>query len=134
MFPGLGHLTVSSRYNDDSTVHLSGTSNHIFNVIGVTGTVDMSVMAMVRLVFYVGRVDGDTAGLFFGSLVNLSVASELGTAEASKDFGDGSSQGRLSVIDVTDCADVHVGFASRELGGIRVSPGRDHSKIRPLEG
>jgi hypothetical protein len=67
----------------------------------VTGTVDMSVMARLRLVFYVGGVDGDTTGPFFGGLVNLSVASELGTARFRKNSGDGSSQGRLSVIDVT---------------------------------
>ena len=51
----------------------------------------MTVMTRVGFIFDVGRVDRDTASLFFGRLVNFGVIRELGTSFVSKDLGDGSS-------------------------------------------
>ena len=61
----------------------------------------MAIMPVVGLVLDVGRVNGDTTGLFFRGLVNFGIVSELGTTLAGKDLGDRSGQGRFAVINVT---------------------------------
>ena len=48
-----------------------------------------------------GRVDRDSAGLFFGCLVNFGVIRELGPAFVRENLGDGGSQGRFAMVDVT---------------------------------
>lgn len=46
--------------------------------VGVTRTIDVGIVTICGFVFDVGRVNGDTTGLFFGSLVDLGVVRELG--------------------------------------------------------
>lgn len=95
--------------------YLGGTSNHVLDVISVSRAVDVSVMSVLGLVLNVSGRDGDTSGLLLGGLVDLVVVLELGTSAAGQGLGDGSSQGGLSVIDVTNGSDVDVGFGAREL-------------------
>lgn len=66
----------------------------------MSGTVNVAVVAVVGLIFDMGRVDGDTTGLLFWSFVDLAVVGELGTTRGRQHLGDSSSQGRLSVVDV----------------------------------
>jgi hypothetical protein len=61
----------------------------------------VTIMPVVGLVLDVSRIDSNTAGLFFWSLVDFGIVSELGTTLASKDLGDCSSQSGFTVIDVT---------------------------------
>ena len=75
----------------------------------------MSVMSLLGLVLDVSGRDGDTSGLLFGGLVDLVVVLELGTSAAGQGLGDGSGQGGLSVIDVTNGSDVDVGLRAGEL-------------------
>lgn len=95
--------------------YLGGTSNHVLDVISVSRAVDVSVMSLLGLVLDVGGRDGDTSGLLLGGLVDLVVVLELGTSTASQGLGDGSGQGGLSVIDVTNGSDVDVGLGAGEL-------------------
>jgi len=60
----------------------------------------MPVMASGCFVFDVRRVDGNSTGLFFGGLVNLVVVGKFGTAKARENFGNGSSQCSLSVVNM----------------------------------
>jgi len=60
----------------------------------------MAIVPVAGLVLDVGRVDGDTASLFFRSLVNLGIACELGTTLAGKDLCYRSSQSSFTMIDV----------------------------------
>ena len=69
--------------------------------IGMSRTVNVTIVPAVGLVFYVGRVNCNTAGLFFWSLINFGIAGELGTTLAGKDLGDCSSQSGFTVIDMT---------------------------------
>jgi len=67
---GLGHGAVGGGDHEDRTVHLSGAGDHVLDVVGVTGAVDVRVMAVVGLVLDVGDRDGDAALTLFGSVVD----------------------------------------------------------------
>lgn len=84
------HLTIGSSDNNNSTIHVGGTSNHVLNVISVTGTVDVGVMASIGLVFDVCCRDGDTTLSLFRCLVNCSIFHVIGKAFCSLSLGDGS--------------------------------------------
>ncbi|CPS43380.1 Uncharacterised protein [Mycobacteroides abscessus] len=53
MFTSLWHRTISRSTYKDRTIHLSSTSNHVFNIIGVARAVYVSVVTSWRIVFYV---------------------------------------------------------------------------------
>jgi hypothetical protein len=76
MLAGLGHLTVGSSDDDDGAVHVGGSGNHVLDVIGVTGTVDVRVVTVVCRVLDVCCRDGDTTFPLLGSLVNGAIVQE----------------------------------------------------------
>jgi hypothetical protein len=45
--------------------------------IGMSRTVDVAVVALIRFVLNVGRVDGDTTSFLLGSFINLGVVGEF---------------------------------------------------------
>ena len=114
MLTGLGHRTVSSADDKDATVHLGGAGDHVLDVVGVSRAVDVRVVALLALVLDVGGGNGDTAGLFLGSRVDLVVGAGLGLAGLGQHGGDGGGEGGLAVINVADRADVHVIFFAFE--------------------
>jgi hypothetical protein len=89
---GLGHLAIRSSNDDDGTVHVGSAGNHVLNVIGVTGAVDVGVVTVLGLELNVGRRDGDTTLALLGSLVNGIVGEEVGQALGGLALGDGGSQ------------------------------------------
>ena len=46
VFASLRHRTISCSTNDDSTVHLSSTSNHVLYIVGVSRTVNVCVVTV----------------------------------------------------------------------------------------
>ena len=69
-------------------------------------------MSLSGFVFNVRGVDGDPAFSFFRSLIDHVVVHELGAALFSQHFGDGSGQGRLAMVNVTNGTNVNMGFSS----------------------
>ena len=57
VFACLGHRAVSSADNEDSTVHLSGTRNHVLDEVGVAGAVNVSIVTGGCFVFNVRDSD-----------------------------------------------------------------------------
>lgn len=98
MLTGLGHLTVRSSDDNDSTVHVGSTSNHVLDVIGVTRAVDVGVVAVVGRVLDVSSGNGDTTLSLLGSLVNGTILEEIGEALLGLSLGDGSGEGGLGII------------------------------------
>ncbi len=114
---GLRHRTIGSSDNKDSTVHLGCTSNHVLNVVSVAWAVYVCIVAVCSLVLDVGRVDGDTALLLFGSVVDLVEGLDLISITSdslSENLGDGGSQGGLTVVNMANCTDVDMRFGSLE--------------------
>src|SRR5438105_805773 len=113
---GLRHGAVGGGDDEDRAVHLGGAGDHVLDVVGVPGAVDVRVVTVLRLVLDVGRVDRDAAGLLLGRVVDLverldrRVAALLG-----EHLRDRRRQRGLAVVDVTDRADVQVRLRPFEL-------------------
>ena len=105
----LGHGTVSSCDDDDCTIHLGSTGDHVLDVVGVARAVDVCVVAVLGLVLDVSRVDGDTTCLLF-RLVEGLVAEQSCTVHR-----DSSCESGLTMVDVTDGTNVYVWLSSFEF-------------------
>ncbi len=112
MFTRLGHGAVSSGHNEDGAVHLGSTGNHVLHIVGVPRAVDVSVVAFGGFVFNVSGVDRDAAGLFFRSRVDLVVSLGFAAELLGENRADSSSERGLTVVNVTDGADVNVRLGS----------------------
>ena len=112
---GLSHGAVGSSDDQDSAVHLSSAGDHVLDIVGVARAVNVSIVTLVSLILNVSGVDGDTTLSLFGSLVDAGIILELGLALESQVLGDGSGQGGLTMVNVTDGTDVYVGLGSFKL-------------------
>ncbi len=82
----------------------------------MTRAVDVGVVAVTGLVLDVSGRDGDTTSTLLRSLVDGSIVDELaGTLSLVEGLGDSSSEGGLSVVDVSDGTNVHVRLGTLEL-------------------
>ena len=86
MLPGLRHGTVSCSNNQDCTIHLGGTGNHIFDIVSVTRAVDMRIMPLGRLVFHMRCSYGNATLFLLGSLIDLAEVSEFSLTLSSYNF------------------------------------------------
>ena len=106
----LRHRTVGRRNDEDRPVHLGRAGNHVLDVVGVTRTVDVSVVTLGRLVFDVA--DGDCDGLGFvadrPALGDIRVRLDAGQTLGRLNREDRGRQSGLAVIDVTDRTNIHV--------------------------
>jgi hypothetical protein len=115
----LRHRAVGGGDHEDRAVHLSGTGDHVLDVVGVTGRVDVRVVALRGLVLDVRDVDRDTTLTLFGSRVDRrEVALHVGGRRVlvGEHLRDRSGERGLAVVDVTDRSDVDVRLGPLELG------------------
>src|SRR5690606_34064031 len=107
---GLGHGAVGGGAHQNRAVHLGGTGDHVLHVVGVSGTVDVGVVAAGGVVFHVGGGDGDTALALFRGLVDAVKGHCAAAPGFGANPGQGRRQGGFTVVDVTDGAHVDVGL------------------------
>ena len=112
---GLGHRAVGSRDHEDRAVHLGRAGDHVLDVVGVTGAVDVRVVTLVGLVLDVGDGDRDAALALLGSVVDRVERAVRGRALEGQVLADRRGQRRLAVVDVTDGPDVDVRLVPFEL-------------------
>ena len=115
MLTRLGHGTVRRGDDEDRAVHLGGARDHVLDVVRVSRAVDVGVVPRLRLVLDVRGRDRDAALLLLGRVVDLGERLGLAAHLLREDGGDGSGQGRLAVIDVTDGPNVDVRLVALEL-------------------
>ena len=111
----LGHGPVGGRDHQDGAVHLGGPGDHVLDVVGMAGAVDVGVVAGIGLVLDVGDGDGDAALALLGRVVDALEGAVLRLALEGQVLGDGRRQAGLAMVDVTDGADVDVGLGALEL-------------------
>lgn len=70
VFMSLWYWIVGSSYNKDCIVYLSSISNYIFYVVSVIWVVNVSVVMVFCLVFYVCCINGDIMFFFFWSSID----------------------------------------------------------------
>src|SRR5664279_4641421 len=114
----LRHRTISGGDNQDRAVHLGRAGNHVLDVVGVAGTVDVRVVPCFGQVLDVRDRDRDPALPLLRRLVDL--VERLGVRVQRwilvvQHARDGCGQRRLAMVDVTDGADVDVRLGPLEL-------------------
>ena len=115
MLAGLRHRAVVGADDQDGAVHLGGAGDHVLDVVGVSGAIDVRVVALGGFVLDVRDGDGDAALFLFGRLVDLIEGDEGGQFLRGEDLGNRGGQSCLAVIDMTDRADVGVRLGAFEF-------------------
>ena len=64
---GLGHRAVSGRAHQDGAVHLGGTGDHVLDVVGVSRSVNVSVVSCSGFVLIVRKSNRNTSSFLFWS-------------------------------------------------------------------
>ncbi len=114
MFLGLRHRAVGSRHDQDRTVHLGGTGDHVLDEVGVAGAVDVSVVTIFGLILDVSHRDGHrlgrvTNGTTLGDIrITLGLCQSLGGLNRQDRTGGGC----FAVVNVANGPDVHVGLGT----------------------
>ena len=112
----LGHRAVGGGHDEDRPVDLGRAGDHVLDVVGVAGHVDVRVVPVRGLVLHVGDVDRDPTLLLLRRLVDLVEARvRRRRILVVEDLGDGGSQRRLAVVDVTHRPDIEVRLGPLEL-------------------
>ncbi len=111
----LRHGAVGGRHDQDGAVHLGRAGDHVLDVVGVPGAVDVGVVPVLGLVLDVGGVDGDAARLLFGRRVDLVVRLGLAAEQLAQHGRDRRRQRRLAVVDVANGPHVHVRLGPLEF-------------------
>ena len=77
--------------------------------------VNVSVVTRFSFVFYVGCIDGNTARFFFWCCVDLVVRFGFAAEFLLQYCGDCRCQCGLAMVNVTDCAYIHVRLGPLKL-------------------
>ena len=113
MLTGLLHRSVCTCNNEDSTVHLSCTGDHVLNVVSMAGAVNVSVVTLFGLVLNVSGVDRDTSCSFFRSVIDLVICHELVISVKKREsLGYSCGKGSLTMVNVADSTNVDMGLGS----------------------
>ena len=120
MFAGLRHRAVCGGDDEDRAVHLRGAGDHVLHIIGVAWAVDVGVMPNLGLVLNVANRDGHdlcriAAAFAFAGLGNGVVGDGFAQTFGGLNCGDGCGESCLTVIDVSDRADIDVWFCAIEI-------------------
>ena len=106
---GLRHRAVGRRDHQNRPVHLRRAGDHVLDVVGVAGAVDVRIVTVRRLVLHVRRGNRDAALPLFRRVVDRIERTKLVLRVVLLQYlGDRRRQRRLAVIDVPDRPHVHV--------------------------
>ena len=117
MLTSLRHWAISCGYNQDSTIHLSSTSDHVLYIVSMARAVNVCIVTVSRLILNVCRVDRNTAFTLFWSFIDICIILECSFAAFSlgQNLSDCSRQRRLAMVNVTNRTDVNMRFSSFKL-------------------
>ena len=67
----LSHNTISSSYNEDSTIHLSSTSDHVLYIVSMAWAVNVCIVSLFCLILNVSCRDCDSTLSLFRSFIDI---------------------------------------------------------------
>ena len=109
----LRHGAVGGGDDQNRAIHLRRARDHVLDVIGVAGAIDVRVVPLRRLVFHVRGRDRDSARLFFRRVVDRIERAERHLRIVLRQhLRDRRRQRRLAVIDMPDRPDIDVRLAA----------------------
>ena len=111
----LSHSTICCSNNDDSTIHLSSTCDHVLDVVSVTRAVHVSIVSVLGLILDVSCVDCDTTLLLFWCIVDCIISKGLVSEQLSAVHCDSCCECGLTMVNVTDGSYVYVWLSSLEF-------------------
>ena len=113
MLPRLRHGAVGGGDDQNRAIHLRRARDHVLDVIGVTGAIDVRVVPVLRLVLDVRGRDRDAARFFFRRVVDRIERAERHLRIVLRQhLRDCRRQRRLAVIDMPDRPDIDVRLAA----------------------
>ena len=112
----LRHRAVGRGNDEHRAVHLGGTGDHVLDVVGVTRSINVRVVALLRRIFRVMQRDGDATRLLFRSIVDLvDLLFFLCPTLQKQNVRDRRGQRGLAMIDVANRTYVEVRLGPVEL-------------------
>ena len=113
---GLRHRAVGRRNHQNRAVHLRRAGDHVLDVVGVAGAIDVRIVTVGRLVLHVRRRDRDAALPLFRRVVDRVKRTERVLRVVLLQYlRDRRRQRRLAVIDVPNRSHVHVRLRTIKL-------------------
>ena len=111
----LRHRTISRRYNQNRAVHLRRAGDHVLHIIRVTGTINVRIVTVRRLILNVRRRNRDATRTLLRCLVNLIIGLKLSAASLGHNLRNRRRQRRLAVVNMANRANVHVRLGTIKL-------------------
>ena len=112
MLTGLRHGAVGGSHNEDGTIHLGSTGDHVLNIVSVARAVDVGIVTFRGLIFHVGCCNGDATFFFFRSVIDLIVGNKFAAFFQAGNLCDGCCKRGFPMVDVTNGTNIHVWFCT----------------------
>ncbi len=77
MLTRLWHRPIGGGHDQNRPIHLCGSGDHILDVVGMTGAIDVSVVALLRFILDMGDGDGNAALSLLGGFIDLLECNEV---------------------------------------------------------
>ena len=110
MLARLRHWAIGRVHNQNRTIHLRRTRDHVFHIISMAGAIHMRVMTAFGFIFNMRRRNRDPAGFLFRRSVNLIIILKF-----AKLLRNRSRQCRLTMVNVTNRANVAMRLTTLKL-------------------
>ena len=113
MLSCLSHNTVCSSNNQDSSIHLSSTCDHVLNVVSMSRAVYVSVVTFLCLILNVSCRNCDTTFSFFRSFIDVIECNLCVTGySVGKNFCDSCCKSCFTMVNVADGTNITMWFCS----------------------
>ncbi|MPN14177.1 hypothetical protein SDC9_161503 [bioreactor metagenome] len=109
---GLRHRAIRGRHDQYRAIHLRRARDHVLNIVRVAGAVYVRIVAAIRLVLYVRRVDRYSARLLFRRFVDVVIFHRLRMAKLGQYDRDRRRQRRLAMVYVSYRPYIYMRFVS----------------------
>jgi len=99
----LGHDPVGRTHYQDSQIHLGCTRDHVFDLVGVSGAVDVREVVRLGPVLHCSRLDGNSACLLLWCVVDFEITLlHIVLHDGGGHACDGCSECGLAVVNMSD--------------------------------